>query len=370
MRVFLSTGEASGDMSAAALAHEIRTLVPDVEICGIGSERLRAAGVELVEETRGWAVIGPIDVIRKIPQLLLVALRNAVRLRRNPVDVIVMTDFSAFHIRFAWILRRLGYRRPIVYFFPPGAWLNNAAQAQYVAAMTLALTPFVHQRDFYHSLGLDVAFFGHPLVSIVQPRVPRDAAPSDGGTIALLPGSRRSEIALHIPLLRATLRALRRTRPRLRCVLAAADADADARLRAELGDDVDEIVRGSREAFDAADVALVASGTAVLEAALREVPTVSMYVISKSLEPIARRVFRKDFRRPYVTLPNLVLEREVIPEFLQDRAIVENLVTAVEGLLRDPQQQRAAFAELRVKLGPPDALAQCARFVVDTARGV
>ena len=124
-------------------------------------------------------------------------------------------------------------------------------------------------------------------------------------------------------------------------------------------------MRGARKALDAADVALVASGTAVLEAALREVPTVALYVVSEAQAKIARRIYS----RPFVTLPNILLDRALIPELLQDDATPENLAEAAQNLLCDAGEQRAGMREVRARLGPPDALARCARFALDSMAG-
>jgi lipid-A-disaccharide synthase len=280
----------------------------------------------------------------------------------------VLVDFGAFNLRFAQTLRAVGYRRPILYFFPPGAWLDSPKQARTVVRHTKALTAFAHQREFYRSLGLEIAYFGHPLVSLIAPRAPRPVAPRDGGTIALLPGSRRGEIARHMERLVAACRLVRAKRPHLRCVVACADSDAERAIRAELeplGFAGIEFVRGARPALDAADAAFVASGTAVLEATLREVPTVALYVLGEAQVAYARRIWR----RPYVTLPNLLLERRIVPECLQEEATPERLAAALEPLLDDPAPQLAAMREVRGVLGPADALSRCAAFAAGLARG-
>jgi lipid-A-disaccharide synthase len=124
------------------------------------------------------------------------------------------------------------------------------------------------------------------------------------------------------------------------------------------------IVRGSGAALDEADVAWIASGTAVLEAALREVPTVALYAISPSQVKIGRKIWPG----PHITLPNIVLGREVVPELLQDDATPERLAAAADAMLRDPFDQIRAMREVRSVLGPPDALARCAAYAVDVAR--
>ncbi len=364
--MFAATGEASGDMLAATLGEAIREFEPGAEFSGIGSERMRAAGFRLTTHTRGWASLGPLEALGKIPPLLVNMLRHAVWLCLRPQDLIVLVDFGAYNLRFAKTLRFLGYRGPILYYFPPGAWLDRAGQARAVAGLTVPLTAFAHQRDFYTSLGLEIAYFGHPLASLVQPREPRPPAPARGGTVALLPGSRRGEVTRHAARLFEACRLLRLQRPELAVVVSAADADVERLLRGELRAAGFEarIVGGARAALDEADVALVASGTAVLEAALREVPTLALYVIAKSQVKIAHRVWSGRF----ITLPNLLLEREVVPELLQDAATPEALAAAAGALLDDPREQRAAFRELRAVLGPPDALARCAAFALALAR--
>jgi len=363
----MATGEASGDMLAATLAEAMRAFEPELQLAGIGSERMRAAGFTLTTHTRGWASLGPIEAIRKIPPLFVNMWRHALWLRARPQDLIVLVDFGAYNLRFARALRRLGYRKPILYYFPPGAWLDRSGQAEAVVRVTVPLTAFEHQRDFYRSLGLEIAWFGHPLASLVEPRPARAPVPSDGGTVALLPGSRRGEVERHAGPLIAAVRRLREARPRLRVVLSAADADVEALLRQRLdaeGFDA-PIVRGAREALDVADVALIASGTAVLEAALREVPAVALYVIARSQVRIAERVWRGRF----ITLPNLLLDRAAVPELLQDAATPEALAAAAEALLRAPEAQLADYRELRLRLGPADALSRCAAFAVALARG-
>jgi lipid-A-disaccharide synthase len=355
-------------MSAAALGEAVRRILPEVQLEGIGAARMRAAGFEIFEETRGWASMGPFEAVGKIPKLLAVAFRAAHRLCSRPVDLIVLVDFGAYNLRLAKLLRKRGYAGPIVYFFPPGAWLDNPGQARAVAAATEPLTPFAHQRDFYRSLGLPVAYFGHPLVSLVEPRAELPPAPPDGGTIALLPGSRRSELTRHVPVLLAACRLILTKRPRAAFVLGAADDDAERiarELAARAADVPLEIVRGARGAFDRADAALVASGTAVLEAALREVPCVSLYITSDAQAKIGRRIYR----RAFITLPNILLDRALVPEFVQEDATPVRLALATLELLADPSPQLAGMREVRAILGPPDSLDRCARFVAESVRG-
>jgi lipid-A-disaccharide synthase len=306
--------------------------------------------------------MGPLEALRRIPPLLLIALRHALWLRANPPALVVLVDFGAFNLRLARMLKALRYPRPVLYYFPPGAWLDNPKQAVSVASNSIPLTAFAHQRDFYASLGLEIAYFGHPLASLVAPREPRPAPPPDAGTIALLPGSRRGEIARHMPRLLEAYGILRARRPHVRALVSAANAEAERWIRAHSGSL--EIVRGAKTALDAADAACIASGTAVLEAALREVPSVALYVVAPAQVAIAKRIWRGSA----ITLPNLLTGRTVVPELQQDAATPNAIAEALEALLRDPAAQVAGLRDVRRTLGASDALRRCAAFATALGR--
>lgn len=369
MRVFFSTGEPSGEYHAVELARAMTRLHgAPITFEGIGSQRMREEGFNVIVETRGWASLGLLAALPKIPKLLMIMLLTAARLRLHPPDAIVLVDFSAFNVRLARQLRRTGYRGPIVYYIAPSAWLDRAELARKVAAATVPVTVFEHQREFYSSLGLHVEFFGHPLASLIEPRAPRPAPPPDGGTVALLPGSRVAEVERHIgPLLHAA-EGLALERPRLQCVIGAASPDLRERISAAVKDSpvAARIVDGARAALVDADAAWIASGTAVLEAALIGVPSVLFYVTSETQAKMARRMYARIGGR-WIGLPNLVLGRTVIPELWQEQATGPALAEELRAILRDPGAQLRELAGLRAALGPPDALERIARFVLECA---
>ncbi|MBV8150443.1 MAG: hypothetical protein JO101_12425 [Candidatus Eremiobacteraeota bacterium] len=371
MRIFFSTGEASGEYHAVALLQAMRRRSAEkIEAAGIGAERMRSAGVELWADNRTWAAVGVVDAVEKIPRLAALGVGLAIRLLRSATDVAVLIDFGAFNLRLARLLRTLRFRGPIVYYIPPSAWLDDPVRARKVARASTPLTIFRHQRDFYAGLGLEVFFFGHPLVSLVAERPRRPAPPATGGTIAILPGSRRGELERHVPPLLAAAEALALERPLARFLVGAAHADARAFVAERLTHYPQlscEIVDGAQAALAGADAAWIASGTAVLEAALMGIPSVLLYITSNAQARIARRVMAP-IGREFIGLPNLVLGRAVVPEILQDSATPWALTSAMREILRHPEVQLDALGGLREALGPPDALDRCAEFVLERAR--
>jgi len=365
-RIFFSTGEPSGELAALALGEAMREQDAALRFSGIGAAGMRAAGWELYADHTGWASLGPLAAIPRIPKLLREMWKCARDLAAAPPDLVVLVDFGAFNVRLAKEMRdKYRYVGPILYLFPTGAWLDDPGPARAVAARAFPLTGFAHQAEFYRSHHLPIAFFGHPLAPRIASRTPRAAPQSDGGTVALLPGSRRDEIARLAPRLREALALLRRTRPRLRARVGAADARARELLERAFRDVAElEICDGLQAATRDADAAWVASGTAVLETTLSNVPTIALYAITPLLARHARRLMR----RPYITLPNLILEREAIPEFLQERATPERLAEAMENILRAPDHWYRSLDGLRDALGPADALERCARYALSTAR--
>ena len=367
--LFFVAGEASGDLQASLLAGAARRLRPGTTIAGCGGAKLRSQGAHIAVDSSELASIGPISVIPRIP-LLYGILRWLDRsMRARPPRLYVAVDAGAFNMRLIKRLRRAGYTRPIIYYFPPGAWLDDADQARAVAAMTTPLTPFAHQRDFYRSLGLPVQFFGHPLVSVIEARAPR--APQAAPLIAVLPGSRAEEVARHVPVLAACARRLGPALSASFVAVAATDRRAEqirALWRRAGGPDGLVISRqDTTEVLRGCDLAWVASGTAVLEAALVGVPQVMFYVVSAAQFRLAKRWLPESLLHS-IALPNLVLGRRLVPELLQSDFTPDRLTEETVRLLdqeADRERMRTGYEELRAALGPADALERNATYVIE-----
>jgi len=362
------------------LLREIQRLRAGTSCRAIGAERLRAAGAEIAVDSGDWGSIGPVSSLLKIPSLWLTMRRTEAALRATPPRLVIPVDFGAFNLPLLRRMRRCEYRGTAVYYFPPGVWLDNERQARLVADTAMPLTPFERQRDFYHSLGLPCAYFGHPLVSTIAARAALPAGwPAEfgiragsGPRIAVFPGSRKEEVLRMLRPLARAARMLAKSRDATFVLAASSQANArriEALWGAAGGLPPPVVARGDAiaHAAEAADVAWVASGTAVLETALRAVPQIAFYAIDPLQYRIARRKVPQFVRGP-LTLPNLLLGRPVVPELLQAQLTPENLFALTSELLDDParrDEQLRGDAELRAKLGPPDALTRIARFVVE-----
>ncbi len=371
--VFFVAGEASGDFEASLLAKALVALQPDTRMAAVGGLSLRTAGAAVVYDSTELASLGPLSVIPKLPLLYGILCWLDMRLRRQPPRLLVPVDAGGFNLPLLRRLRRNGYGGKALYYFPPGAWVDDEGQARAVAAHSLALTPFAHQRDFYRRLGLPVEHFGHPLVSVISARTPAEtaAATSEGAPplIAILPGSRQEEVARFLPTLAAAAQRMRAACAARFVIVASSGARAEqiARLWPRVAGPQDaEVERAPAvHVVKRAQLAWTASGTAVLETALCAVPQVAFYAISSMQYRIARRKVPAHLMRT-ITLPNLVLGRRIVPELLQSDFRPENLVTESLQLLGDQtavSRQLDGYAELRAALGPNDALQHIAAFV-------
>ena len=366
--LFISAGEASGDLQASLLVSALRRRRPTLSVRAVGGERLRAAGAEIVVDSvaAGWASMGHLRAYTKIPWLLAQMLALANGLLRDPPRLLVCVDFGAFNVRMLEWLRFRGYRGRALYYFPPAAWLDRPAQARKVARVSSALTPFAHQAGFYRSLGLPIDWYGHPLVSIISQRPARE--PSSQPSIAVMPGSRDGEVDCHLPVLAETAVQLARDRGARFRVVAASDALAasiGARWPRECGGR-DAVIRSDAATIAAdADVAWAASGTAVLETALRGTPQVTFYRVSDGQYRFVERHLPHLLVGP-VTLPNLVLGERIVTELLQHALSPDRLMAETVALL-DDRSRRAAmldgYARMRAALGPPDSLDRIAAHV-------
>ena len=371
----ISCGEPSGDMYAAELARRIRVHDPAAVITGFGGERLRAAGADLLGDFSGLSVTGLLEVARVLPRTYAMFRRLVAAARRDRPDVFVAIDFPDFNFRLAAAIRKLGV--PVVYYISPQLWAWRSGRMKTMRALAdrvLVIFPFEEQ--IYQEAGVPVQWVGHPLLDVTPPPQPREALADSLGLstaasiVALLPGSRRNEVRAILPDLAAAARRIRTKLPGVQFVVARAPHIPDellAPLQSIEGPPAIVFDGRTDDLLQIADVALVASGTVTVQAALHECPMVVVYRLS----PLTYRLGRPFVRVSTFAMANLVAGSRVVPELIQDDFTPESVAAEALDILTSPArsaQMREDLRKVRLRLGTPGASDRAAQAVLDVAR--
>jgi len=358
-------GEASGDAHAAALVRAFAPLAPETRWFGAGGPALRKAGVETLVDSEALAVVGIGEVLAHLPALwrAMGTLKRALRERRPAA--LVLVDYPDFNFRLAKFARAVGI--PVVYYIPPQVWAWRKGRTRFLSRnVDRALVLFPFEEEFLRSRGVDVRFVGHPLVDTARTATPlpefltRHGLEPGTPRVALLPGSRRSEVVRNLPVLCEA--AVRLTE---RCPGAAVFIPWAPGLPDELRQPFVRVpVRWTEgeyaDVLGHADAAAVASGTATLEAALLGVPQVIVYRV----KPLTYWIGRRLVKLPHVGLPNVVAGREAVPELLQDDFTGESVARALGAILDSGEEAKSRArdlaSEIRKRLGEGGSSARAA----------
>ncbi len=367
-RLLLSCGEASGDLYAGALTRELRAIAPGIEISGRGGPEFAAAGGHLLEDYRGLAVTGFTEIVSKFPQLLAAKQRLMASAKAQRPGALVVIDYFGFNARLARDVKALGI--PVVYYVSPQIWAWRGGRIKTIRAIVdrmLVIFPF--EEAFYRQAGVPVEFVGHPLIDLVRP-VPRTEFLGRLGldpgapTIAVLPGSRTSEVRRILPTLVEAAVLVRATVRGTQWVVARAPG-----LDHHLFEPVRHLPGAvivedeTNAALGAADVALTASGTATVQAALLGTPMVVVYRVS----PLEYRIGRRFVKVDTFAMVNLIAGEPVVPELIQDALTPGAVAKEAVSMLTDSVRAtgiRAALADVRRKLGGPGASRRAAEAIL------
>jgi len=388
VRLLVSTGEVSGDLQGslliAALHQEASSRGLALQIQALGGQRMRRAGAELIADT---AAMGAIGLWEALP-FVLPTLRLQHRLRRllhtQPPDGVVLIDYMGPNVTLGLRLKRQLPKVPITYYIAPQEWafsLGEGGTTRLISFSDRILAIFPEEARFYRQRGAAVTWVGHPLLDTLADQPTRQQAraaldlPLDVPVLLLLPASRRQELRYLLPAMVAAAAELQRRNPALEVLVPTGLSGFESTLQHQLqaaGVRGRVIPAGQADAAKAnlcaaADAALTKSGTANLELALRRVPQVVGYRVSRVTAFVAQHLLR--FSVPHISPVNLVLGERLVPELLQNAFTADALVAAVEPLLRHDSQQRqrmlAGYDALERQLGEPGVTRRAAAAVLD-----
>lgn len=377
-RIFLVAGESSGDLHAAHLANALSRKQPDLKLFGLGGEKMRSAGVEILADPTRLAVIGIVEVLRHLCEFHRLYRKAVDALDQRKPDLVVLVDYPGFNLRFAREVKRRGIR--LIYYISPQIWAWDPGRIRLIRRRVdrmMVLFPF--EKTLYEKANVPVTFVGHPLLDHVRPALSRAEALEKFGladalpVIGLLPGSREGEIRRILPTLLGAAERMRQTLPTCaRFLLIKAphlswDVYRTALSRSGLQPKV--IERWDYDPLFCCDLVLVTSGTATLECALLERPMLVVYKTSWITYLLSRLLIRI----PLIGLVNIVAGRKVVPEFIQHRAHPQAIADEAVDLWQSAQRRismREAFLKIRADLGKPGASDRAAETVLEELRKV
>lgn len=363
-RIFLIAGEASGDLHGANLVKALRKLSPHIVFSGIGGKAMQDAGVEILVDAATLSVVGITEVFSKLPGILSGMAAARSYLKNTRPDLLILIDFPDFNLRMAAIAKKL--RIPVLFYISPQIWAWRSGRVTKIGRLVdhiAVILPF--EASFYRKHHIPVTFVGHPLLDEFRGPLPSPGPPLQGcpPVIGLLPGSRESEIVRHLPVMLQAAGILSR-RMDIRFVVSMAPGAPHDIIKAlclpflnELSLEIDS--DGARSVFAKTHLVVAASGTVTLEAAIAGTPVIIIYKVS----PLSYRLGKALIKVNNIGLVNLIAEREIVPELIQDQASPELIAETVLKLVSNPSALdaiRLAFENVRYRLGGPGASSRVA----------
>jgi len=378
MNFLLSAGEASGDTYGSQLIESLCQQVPGSTVFGMGGEKMRASGAELLVHANEVAVVGLVEVARHLPDIRRRFKHLVAEAARRKPDAAILIDFPDFNLRLARELHRLGI--PVFYFVSPQIWAWRTGRVQqirkYVRKM-IVIFPF--EQEFYARHGVEVSYVGHPLAYASQPEILREEFATQHGLdtrkqwIALLPGSRRKEVRLNLPMMAEAARLLQKQSTQFEFVLPVASTLSEDWLRelldllttgwsrpsglreesldtpalaAEVKTEAPlvHLTHNARATLMHARAAVVASGTATVEAALSGTPFIVVYRLAPLTWLLGRRLVKLDT----FAMPNLIAGKKIVPELIQKEFTAQNVLRALNAIIPDGPARQQTQADLKM----------------------
>ena len=374
MKIMFSAGEASGDTHGASVAKALLEKYPKAQLFGMGGDLMKQAGVDIIYDIQQLGFIGIVEILKHLPTFFkLRSFLKEAMLREKP-DVLVCIDYPGFNMKLAKVAKELHI--PVVYYIAPTIWAWNKGRGKDIAkTVTKVASIFPFEAEAYREFGVDVEFVGNPLVDIVHPTMSYESALAHFGAdttsrnILLMPGSRKQEVEGLLPTMLAAAERLYENHKDLKFFL--------PRAHTIPREDIDRILQAysvpvtvteghNYDLMQICTACIAASGTATLETALMNVPTVLIYKVAPVTYGIGKVLVKID----HIGLPNIMAKRRIIPELLQGEVTPENIERELGKILDDGAvytQMKADLAQVKVELGAPGAVQRVADLIASVA---
>ncbi|MDY5787565.1 lipid-A-disaccharide synthase [Veillonella caviae] len=370
MKIMFSAGEASGDTHGASVAKALREIYPSVEMFGMGGNLMDEAGVRIVYDIKNLGVIGLVEIVKSLPKFFkLRTYLKRIMMKERP-DVLVCIDYPGFNMKLAEVAHQLGI--PVLYYIAPTIWAWHSSRGKTIKKyVTKVASIFPFEAEAYSKYNCDVEFVGHPLVDIVHPTMTVDEsmtyfnARAEAKRVLLMPGSRKQEVLSLLDVMLESGEKLLQSHEDVQFFLPRAHTIDRSELETFIKERRVSVTITEDHTYDLmqiCDVCLAASGTATLETAMMELPTILLYKVS----PITYGIGKMVVNLSHVGLPNIIAGKEVIPELLQSDVSADNIVEHMLPLLDDLKENEHMRQELRTvrdKLGEPGAVKRVAELI-------
>lgn len=370
-KILIIAGEASGDLHGSGVVKALLQLSSDVQVYGVGGGNMRQAGAELIIDSSRLAVVGITEVFGKIGNLVRAYWQLKQFIKTNHLALLILIDFPDFNLLLARVAKGMGV--PVLYYISPQVWAWRSGRVKKIAERVdkmAVILPF--EVPIFRKVGLDVEFVGHPLLDLVGLHQQEIAFPhveewKGAPLVTLLPGSRTKEVKSLLPGMMRAVEVIRENKPGAKFILALAPGLSIQEVKKFLTSSTATvtIVQGQTyRAIQAADLVLVASGTATLETAILAKPMVILYQVSSLSYWIGKALVKIN----WIGLVNIVAGKRVVPELLQQEAKGERIAAEALKILEDEsyrQEILQGLAEVRAKLGTPGAGERVAKMALD-----
>lgn len=373
-RIMIIAGEASGDLHGSALVNALRERQPDVEMFGVGGDRMQRAGMELIYHVEDLAFMGFSEVVKHLGEIRRKFYHLLDVVKDRQPDILVLVDYPGFNLRFGKKVKQLGV--PVFYFIAPQVWAWHQSRAKTMATFVDRMAVlFEFEVDFFQKYGLETHFVGHPLLDSLNVKLSRDEfyqkydLPFGAPVLALFAGSRKQEIDTLLPPLLQTAQQLKAHHPDVQIAVSRAATIPPSYILPYLdgAQDTIALVDDTYELIKYAQAAIVKSGTSTLETAIFETPFLIVYKVS----PLSYAIGKRVVKIPFIGLANIVAGEQVAKEFIQNDVTAESLLPEVERCMFDEtyrQEKVQKMRNIKKRLGEPGAAEKTAELILQLTK--